>query len=239
MKLNRVLSINGVAKQLVEERAVLNLSSPGMAQFTLTKTKDDETLADVVAKGDLVTLDIGYAKAVANQRLFIGWVNKVQPMDYKRVKILCTELAGALRFNVPLDLRHVTLRDVLAEINKLTGLNFSAPDADYAKRKVANFFNTGSGYQALESIGRVFEIDDYMWQQQGGIIYVGSWADSRWAAVDDMILPEKLFEGHSANEVSTLAAIPALRPGVRINGRLVSRLDFSKNKMTLNWLEVG
>ncbi len=235
MKLNRVLSINGKPKQLVDDRVVLGLASPGAAQFTLVKTKDDAQLTDVVKKGDLVTFDLGWAKQAALQRLFIGWVTKVNPMDNKRVKILCTELSGALRFNVPLDLRHVTLRDVLLQINKLTGLNFATPDADYATRQAANFFNTGSGYQALESIGRVFEIDDYMWQQQGGIIYVGSWADSRWAAVDDMILPEKLFEGHSANEVSKLAAIPALRPGVRINSRLVNRLDFSENKMTLSW----
>lgn len=234
MKLNRVLSINGTAKQLVEERAVLNLRAPGMGQFTLVKTPADETLADVVAVGDLVTLDIGYAKEAALQRFFIGWVVKVTPVDNKRVKILCNELAGALRFNAPLALRHVTLVDVLAAMNKLTGLNFATPDEEYSKRPVANFFNTGSGYQVMQAIGRVFEIDDYMWQQQGGIIYVGSWADSRWAAVDDLLLPDKLFEGHS-DEVSTMAAIPALRPGVRINGRLVNRLDFSKNKMTINW----
>ena len=229
MRLNRVLTINQVKRQLIDERVLLNLSSPGTAQFTVVV--DD----NVITENQLVTFDFGYNSQDSLQRWFIGITDKVVPMADKRLKIFCRELSSALSFPLPLNLRHVTLRDVTAEINRLTGLNFATPDVEYSRTKVANFYNLGSGYLAMVAIGKVFNIPDYIWQQQSGVVYVGSWADSRWAGFKNMQLPVKLFDGHNANESAKVAAIPQLRPGIRINGNRLTTIEFQQNHMTLGW----
>ena len=100
---------------------------------------------------------------------------------------------------------------------------------------MANFFNVGSGYQAMTAIGRLFAIPDYIWQQQSGVVYVGSWADSRWAGINNMALPANLFDGQSAQNSAKVAAIPQLRPGLRINGKRLTSVEFEKNHMVIAW----
>jgi len=229
MKLNRTLTINRVQRQLIDERVALDLHSPGRAQFTVLV--DDV----VVKKNQLVTFDFGYTTQASTQRWFIGLTEKIVPVGEKRLKVFCRELSSALSNPLPLNLRHVSARDVVKEINRITGLNFSIPDKPYSTKKVANFYNVGSGYQALESMGRVFKIPDYIWQQQSGVIYVGSWADSRWAEIKNMMIPKQLFDGHSANESALIAAIPFLRPGMRVRGNRLTSIEFQKNHMTVSW----
>ena len=229
MKLNRVLAINNIQRQLVDERIVLDLLSPGRAQFTVVL--DDKP----IVKNHLVSFDFGYTSQDKMQRWFIGIVDKVVTMGNNRVKVVCREISSLLSNPLPLSLRHVCAGDVVAEINNITGINFAVPDQPYTKQKVANFYNGGSGYLAMTAIGRVFDIPDYIWQQQSGIVYVGSWADSRWAGIKNMMLPESLFDSHSPNESATIAAIPALRPGIRVNGKRLTSIEFQGNKMVVSW----
>lgn len=228
MKLNRTLNINQSPRQIIAERIMLDLFSPGRAEFTVVT-------AELIKANQLVTFDMGYSQQASMQRWFIGMTETVVPVGDKQVKVFCRELSSALSHSLPLNLRHVSLRDVLAEINTITGLNFATPDQSYSTTKVANFFNVGSGYQAMALLGRVFNIPDFMWQQQSGVIYVGSWADSRWASIKNMALPANLFDGQSVNESAMVAAMPILRPGVRINGNRITAIDFQQNKMTLSW----
>lgn len=207
---------------------VLDLFSPGRAEFNVVA-------GEAIVANQLVTFDIGYSHQSAMQRWFIGVTEKVVPVGNKQVKVFCRELSSALSHPLPLNLRHVSLRDVLAEINTITGLNFATPDKDYSTTKVANFFNIGSGYQAMALLGRVFKIPDFIWQQQAGVVYVGSWADSRWATIKNMAIPANLFAGHSANERAEIAAIPLLRPGIRVSGNRITSIEFTQNKMTLSW----
>jgi len=229
MLLNRALTINNVKRQLVDERIKLDLYSSGRALFTVVA--DDKPLA----VNQLVTFDMGYSTQANLQRWFIGVTEKVVVMGDRRVKVFCRELSSALAHPLPLNLRHVSLREVVAEIHRITGLNFATPEADYSTRKVANFFNVGSGYQAMTAIGRLFAIPDYMWQQQSGVIYIGSWADSRWSAINNMALPANLFDGQSAQNSAKVAAIPQLRPGLRINGKRITSVEFEKNHMVMAW----
>ena len=56
----------------------------------------------------------------------------------------------------------------------------------------------------------------------------------RWA--DKQVeLPPSLFTAHLSNNSATLAAIPSLRPGVMLNGNILTQLDFSGNQMGLKW----
>ena len=192
--------------------------------------------SEKVAINQLVALELGYAHQDALQRVFIGFVEKVTPVGTQRAKLVCRELSAALFNRLPLDLRHVSGREVLARINELTGLNFATPNEKYATKKVANFFNLGNGYQAMNMIGRVFNVPDYIWQQQGnGVIYVGSWAQSRWAKLKNLVLPEKLFDQQEASNSAQVATIPQLRPGMRVNGHRITQITFKGNNMVLAW----
>jgi len=226
MRLNRTLTIDGTALQVVNEKVRLQLNGAGSAIFTV--------VASNIKLHSLVTFDVGYAKQAAAQRFFIGVVVKVNPIGNKQSKVYCKELSHALAFKLPLDLRHVSLTELLAKITELTRLEFAVPDEPYANTKTAKFFNLGSGVQAIEAISKVFKVPDCIWQQQAGTVYVGRWADSRWAAVDDLILPNKLFDKQGPDN-ATLAAIPQLRPGIRVNGQRLQSVTFQQNTMVITW----
>lgn len=229
MKLNKELTISNTKRDLVDERIALDLYAPGRAEFTII---DD---GNTIVQNQLVTFDFGYSSQNALQRWFIGVTDKVVQTGDKRVKVFCRELSSILSHTLPLNLRHVTLREALKAIHDITGLDFSTPDKDYATRKVANFYNLGTGYQAMAALEQVFNIPDFIWQQQSGVIYVGSWADSRWANIKNMQFPENLFTDHSAQNSSKVAAMPTLRPGIRISGKRINIIEFSGNHMELKW----
>lgn len=229
MRLIKQVSVNGVLQQLVEDQVRAELNTPGRAILTLVAN-------EAIQKGKLVTYEVGYSQQPALQRWFIGFVDSLVPIGDKRVKCFCRELSAALIHDISLQLRHVTLREVLTEVNKLTGLNFSTPDIAYANTKVSHFFHLGSGYQMMAMLGRVFNIPDYLWQQQGnGVIYVGSWADSRWAQMKNISLPQKLFDQQQATNSARVAIMPQLRPGMRINGNRLSEITLKANHMELVW----
>lgn len=228
MRLNRVLTINQVKRQLIDERVLLRLTAPGTAQFTVV-------VDDAISINQLVSFDLGYSQQASLQRWFIGVTDKVVAVGNKRIKVFCRELSSILSHPLPLNLRHVDLRDVVAEINNITGINFATPDAPYTTTKVANFYNLGSGYLAMAAMARVFNINDYIWQQQSGIVYVGSWAHSRWADFENIEIPVNMLDGHNANQSARIAAIPQLRPGMGINGNRLTSVEFAQNHMTLGW----
>jgi len=228
MKLNRQLNIDNTPYQVVEDRVLLDLDSPGRAQFLIDAGDKP------VAEQQIVSFTLGYAKHDTMQRVFFGFIEAVNTLD-RRQKLFCRELSAALFAPLRLDLRHVTMQDVIGEIHNKTGLTFSVGEGEYSAKKVANFYNLGNGYQAMQSMQRVFGIQDYFWQQQGhGVIYAGSWQDSRYA--DKPIeLGSEMFTEHLSNNSAKLVAIPALRPGVKLNGNIVTQVDFSGNQMVVTW----
>jgi hypothetical protein len=228
MKLDRQLNINNTPYHVIEDRVLLDLDSPGRAQFLI-----DAGDKPVAAK-QVVSFTLGYAKHDTMQRVFLGFVESVNTVD-KRQKLFCRELSAVLYAPLRLDLRHVTMQEVITDIHTKTGLTFSVGDGAYSSKKVANFYNLGNGYQAMQSMARVFGITDYIWQQQGhGVIYAGSWQDSRWADLP-IDVPAEMFTEHLSNNSAKLVAIPALRPGVKLNGNIVTKVDFSGNQMVVTW----
>ena len=228
MKLNRQLNINNVAYNVVEDRVLLDLDSPGRAQFLIDAGDKP------VAEKQIVSFTLGYAKHDTMQRVFFGFIEAVNTLD-RRQKLFCRELSAALFAPLRLDLRHVTMHEVITEIHNKTGLTFAVGEGAYSSKKVANFYNLGNGYQSMQSMPRVFGIEKYFWQQQGhGVIYAGSWQDSRYA---DKPIPvdATLFTEHLSNNSAKLVAIPALRPGVMMNGNIVTKVDFSGNQMVVTW----
>lgn len=63
-------------------------------------------------------------------------------------------------------------------------------------------YSLAAGYQAMDSLARVFNIPDFIWQQQdGGEVFVGSWADSFFDVRSPLRLPVELFEDYQATRV--------------------------------------
>ena len=169
MKLHKELTISGVTHVLVKNEVRLDAKSPGRATFTIQATAP--------VKG-LVTLDIGYNDSTL-QRHFIGYVERCSTASSTQQVLFCRELAAILANPLPLNLRHVDLRAVLVEIGQHTGLRFRVPEQPYASVKAPFFYSLAAGYQAMDSLARVFNIPDFIGQQQGdGEVFVGSWADS-------------------------------------------------------------
>jgi hypothetical protein len=227
MNLHKVLTINGTAYPLVKEDVRLDLKSPGRATFTIQ--------AGAAVKG-LVMLDVGYNDAPL-QRHFIGYVERSTTASSTEQVLACRELAAILANPLPLNLRHVDLQAVLAEISTKTGLRFRVPDQPYAKVKAPYFYGLATGYQAMDSLATVFNIPDFIWQQQGdGEVFVGSWTDSFFGTREPLQLPAELFDGYQSNQSAMVAALPGLRPGASINqGDRITSVTLAGNQMAIRW----
>ncbi len=119
---------------------------------------------------------------------------------------------------MPLNLRHVDLRAVLVAISQHTGLRFRVPEQPCASVKAPFFYSLAAAYQAMDSLARVFNIPDFIWQQQGdGDVFVGSWTDTFFGVRSPLQLPVELFDDYQGNQSAMIAALPGLRPGATIN----------------------
>ena len=227
MKLHKVLTIGGMVVALVNDDVRLDLKSPGRATFTIQ--------AGTQVSG-LVTLDIGYNES-ALQRHFIGYVERCTAANGVEQIVFCREVASVLAKSMPMNLRHVDLRAVLADISSKTGLRFRVPDQPYTKVKAPYFFSLAAGYQAMDSMGTVFGIPDFIWQQQGdGEVFVGSWADSFFGVRPALQLPVSLFDGYQGNQSAMVAALPGLRPGASINqGERITSVTLAGTQMAIRW----
>lgn len=227
MKLHKVLTIGGVVVALVNDDVRLDLKSPGRATFTIQA-------GDQVS--GLVTLDIGYNES-ALQRHFIGYVERCTAANGVEQIVFCREVSAVLAKSMPMNLRHVDLRAVLADISSKTGLRFRVPDQPYTKVKAPYFFSLAAGYQAMDSMGTVFGIPDFIWQQQGdGEVFVGSWADSFFGVRPALQLPVSLFDGYQGNQSAMVAALPGLRPGASINqGERITSVTLAGTQMAIRW----
>jgi len=194
VKLPKVLAINGVSIGLTKEDVRLDAANPGRANFTVQS---------VEALKGRVTLDVGY-KDRTLQRRFIGYVQRCTAANAVLRVLFCRELAAVLTNSQPLNLRHVDLRTVLAQVREQAGLRFHVPDRPYASMKAPYFYSLVAACQATDSLARVFSIPDFTWYPLGnGKVFVGRWGDS--------------FDG--------VAALAGLRSGATINhGERITRV---------------
>lgn len=227
MKLHKILTINGTVYPLAEDETRLDLKNPGRGAYTIQSDKPIE---------GYITLDIGYNNDPL-QRFFSGYTDSCTQTNTDEYKLFAREFSHYLKEPLLLNIRHCSLLDLTREIAKKTGLIFKLPDADYINNTTAFFYNIGTGYNALDCIGDVFQIDDYIWQQQGnGEIYVGSWADSYWGKIPIIEIPTKFFKDYKANGMASIFAIPKLRPGARINSNArIQSITLKGSDMVVQW----
>ncbi|MBF8766669.1 hypothetical protein IR009_15725 [Pseudomonas putida] len=227
MKLHKVVTIGGTVYPLIDDDVRLALASPGKANLKIQ--------ASAPVSG-VVTIDIGYNDSPL-QRHFLGYVERCTTANAVSQVVFCREMTGVLAAPLPLNLRHVDLRTVLDEIHQKTGLRFRVPEQPYAGIKAPFFYSLASGFQAMDSLARVFGIKDFIWQQQGnGEVFVGSWADSFFGARAALQLPTELFDDYQGNQSAMIAALPGLRPGATINnGERVMSVALAGTQMAIKW----
>ena len=223
MKLVKTLTVNGEPLPLVREHVSLDISTPGRADLTVIS---DKPLSGIVK------MAIGDARS--NPVIFFtGFVVQSHTVDAKQQRIFCRELSAVLWASLPVSIRNASLRDVLAVYTRKTGLSFVVPEKAYADAPCPAFQTIANGIHGLDSLGAVFSIPNYIWQQQGdGQVFVGSWEDSRWAG-KPFDVPETFFQDVQLDGTKTIQAIPGLRPGVQMNGQYITSLQLKEHFMVV------
>lgn len=228
MKLFKRFTCAGVEYPIVSEQISLDIDRPGVA------------IIQVLAKEKLagkVEFAMGWNFCERLTLYFTGEVETSTPVDNKQQRLLCREMAARLDKAAPVALRHATMREVLAEYARLTGISFIVPERPYADTKVPAFYGFGSAYQAMANLGAVFHIDDYVWLSQGdGRVFAGAWADSRWKG-KEVSIPQGMFKQALAGDGRAMTVSPAVRPGCVINGQRVESVMFSGHEMTFTVCE--
>lgn len=226
MKLHRTLAINGSDLPISTHDVRLNLFTPGRAAFNVTAS---ETLSGIVK------FSLGYDPAQMHLA-FYGYVENSYQVDARQQRIFCRELPASLNRLLPLSLRNVTLRQVLAAISAETGLDFVTPEQQYADTKAPAFYCLGTGYYCMDSLAQVFRIPQFLWQQQGnGQVYVGSWQHSYWfgRAVE---IPSKAQDQMGVANTARIPVVPRMRPGVQLtSGHFVNQVHMDGVHMNVGW----
>lgn len=220
------LYLSGAEIPLVDSNLVLELSSGGRG-FITAVTTDDYT-------GKLVRLDIGYQEMM--YRWFTGYVERSQPAENGSVKLFVRELVGTLDRQVPCSFQHPTLRIITDWLGSHSGLTFTLPaGADYTDKPVAHFTHAGTGWQLLASLGKVFNIPDYVWYQlPDGNMFTGSYAHSLLAG-KQVTIPGEFSQATAAGDSMTIPMIPTLRPGAVVNGQRITMVRLMNDDMLLTW----
>lgn len=228
MRFQQSLFIDGQEYQIIENNVFLELSSIGRAVFTIKSESKPPR--------GVIFYDCGYTDG-NYYRFFVGLVREIVKRDTRSWVIHCREISLALQLNCPISLRNCTLLDVLADISKTTRLNVSTKEsADYATKLVPRFANTGNALHAIRLIGSVFDIEDVVWYQtKDGNIWIGDYQDSEWAKKQDITIPDKFFIKQQGSNMATLPAMPALRPGVRLNDFRLTEVNLQENEVHLKW----
>lgn len=225
MKIEKRILVAGQEFPLISEEVRLELTRPGRAQF---RVQSSAPLAGVVE------FFCGWGDS-APTRYFVGTVERCNAVNEQEQLLFCREYSALLEQPVPLGLRHVNLAQVVREIGQQTGLDFVTPSAAYCQTSSPYYFHTGDGYSALDALGTVFRVPDFIWQQQSDSrIYVGGWADSPGAQKRVQLNDDELT-GHLACGGANLPMNPHLRPGTLTSRGTIQAIGLTQALMSIQW----
>jgi hypothetical protein len=224
MKLIKTLTINGTSVGLVKDHVFLDIATPGRADFTV---RSAAPLSGIV---NLAIADASQGRALD---FFTGFIAQSHTVDRAQQRIFCRELSAVLWAVLPISIRNASMTDILNVYARKTGLKFATPAKEYTATPCPMFHSIGTGIHGLDSLGKVFDIENYIWQQQGdGTVYAGAWDDSRWAG-KPFTVPERFFQDVQLDGTKTMQAIPGLRPGVLLNGQYITSLQLTEHFMVV------
>lgn len=227
MKLDKRLVVGATEVELSADEVIIELSAGGRALFTFKGSGKP---------GQIVAYDIGYNRDM--RRWFTGIIERLQPAENGYQRAFCRELSGVLGQQYTMSIQHATLRQVIKALSQQCGLSFVLPAADYVDKPIPNFTAHGTGYQLLEAAGRAFSVPDWIWYQQTDAqVWCGSYAHSYWVDRSADIGSE--WSTRRAGDSMTLPAVPAIRPGVTIDGKRITSVRMTGSEMTIGWKGTG
>lgn len=221
MKLIEHLTVGGQALRLVKREIKLELSAAGKASFRVQAEKKPT---------GLVMYQCGYARHQLHD-FFMGYVDQAT-QEGKVWQLSCRELMHGLTQRAPVSLRQCVAADVLADVNRATKVEF----ADLRTAKVTRFQSHADGFAAVRNLERVFQIPDFVFfQQQDGKVWCGEWKQAEALYTKAREIDPKFFTRHTPSS-AVLPALPALRPGMVVNGRRLLAIRLSqKHETHLTW----
>ncbi|HAT1683712.1 TPA: hypothetical protein I8Y21_004468 [Klebsiella oxytoca] len=210
----------------MEENIMLRLNGAGTG-FITVRVRDEEGSL----RGMVLELSIGYNNEPI--KWFSGYVESDSRIGQGLRKLMVREAAAVLQYPLNVSLQHPTLRQVAKQIEDVTRLRVQLADASYTTTPIPHLTHNGNGYQLMTLLGRAFSIPDYVWYPSiDGIIYVGSFADCRFAKCPAK-LPVDITKGdHGANGM-VVQTLPILRPGVILNGLRITQLQLQGDNMII------
>ncbi|MDC6835943.1 hypothetical protein N6O71_26750, partial [Escherichia coli] len=229
MKLIQRCMINGERVEIADINLVLTLNAAGRGFISVNNLSPEHSLA-----GAMVQIDLG--RDGEAWRYFSGYIERDQPAENGSRRLFIREAAAVLDFDFPCSMQHPTLRGVLDNLGKQSGIVFITPDADYVSIPTPYITHSGSGAQLLSQLGRAFSINDYVWHPMpDGSVFVGSAADSRFASITMPDIPQQYTLGQSGGNSIDIMFMETVRPGVNLPAGRITRVALNNEKMTLTW----
>lgn len=190
--------------------------------------------ASATQQGAIVRIDVGYNDAL--WRWFTGFVVSDQPAANGFRRMMIREMSGVFESRWPMSMQHPTLRQVAEKLAANSGLTIVIPDnAPYTDKPVPHLVHSGTGWQLLGSLGSLFSIPDYIWQQlPDGSVWLGGWDASRFAGLP-VDLPTEHSSSIGGGNSMTVPLVPTVRPGVVMNGHRLTRVAVKDGDMTVTW----
>ncbi|EGB0937216.1 hypothetical protein H6Y26_005471, partial [Escherichia coli] len=229
MKLIQRCMINGELAEIADISLVLTLNAAGRGFISVNNLSPEKCLA-----GAMIQIDLG--RNGEAWRYFSGYIERDQPAENGSRRLFIREAAAVLDFDFPCSMQHPTLRDVLDNLGKQSGIVFITPDADYVGTPTPYITHSGSGAQLLSQLGRAFSISDYVWHPMpDGSVFVGSAPDSRFASITMPDIPQQYTLGQSGGNSIDIMFMETVRPGVNLPAGRITRVALNNEKMTLTW----
>ena len=232
------LELGGEAVKFVRETVTLEFGAVGWGRFVVRGlagppgTVAVRYLAGLRGQGSVVPVLVGLVSESA----------LTAPGEWF---LTVREPSALLKLPASFALRHCTPREVLAEIEALTGLSFLLPSTgSYLTRRLPHFAAAGSCRAALESMGAAWELTDAVWSGlPDGRVYWGAWASGPWAG-DPVEIDSALVVSREERAL-VLPVLPQLRPGVLIEDTaagigpvMVQKAMFTEGNVRVEWGEV-
>ena len=229
MKFDKVLTVDGTTQPIVSDSMTLELGTPGRGIFIVRS--EEPVIGTVVLKagvdGDFETV-------------FTGYVDVCRQIDAKQQRLTVRECGAALSGRWTMAFRNTRLKAILTNISLASGVAFQLGDITLGERSIPHFVNIGTGYEALDLLGRELDITDYIWQcQPDGSIYIGN-RNGIEAFRIPLAIGAEFFTDLSAAGAGC-PYVPGFRPGRRLrignSAELVtiSKINVSAESMRLNF----
>lgn len=219
MRISKRLLINGRPLPLASDYVRLRLSRIGEGIFEVLEEP----------RGLQRALVEFYVSVGETQEFLVltGAVTATRRTAPGRVRIDVRELSTVLDTTIILNLMHCTARQVVAKIERETGLRFLLPaGAAYLDERRVRFQFYGRCRDALEVAAKKWEIDEAVWfQLPDGRMYWGHWALGPYNKAPLPIEANLIIERDAERRTLTLPYIPALRPGMVVQADERFRID--------------